>query len=131
MKAALFLLMSVLIASANAQSWGPALETGKAVKAEPVKKLPLKSPPKRRAVRAEPITMPAAPQVRSTVAVPTTVVPAPVVAVPPAPIPLTACDAAGNCRDASGRQLHGGVGNTLLDANGRTCVRQGAFVQCQ
>lgn len=136
------MLMAGAVAQAQEKavsSWGPSLygPNAAATAAAPAKQAPKVETPqrtpklaKRRPVRSEPITMPAAPQVRSTAAVPTTPVPAPVVAVPPAPIPLVGCDAAGNCRDAAGRQLQGGVGTTLLDANGRACVRHGAWVQC-
>jgi hypothetical protein len=142
--AIVFLLMAGSPVSAQekpAPAWGPTLDGSKPVAAAPVEKpvrpvidtpaRPQKPLPKRRSVRSEPITMPAAPRVRSTVAVPTTPVPPPVVAVPPAPIPAAGCDAAGNCRDASGQLLQGGVGNTLIDANGRSCIRHGAFIQCQ
>ena len=141
--AAIFLLLmagsTVSAQEKQAPSWGPSLDGSKAAPVAPgAKKVarpaveaparPQKPLPKRRAVRHEPFTMPAAPQVRTTVAIPTTPVPQPVVAVPPAPIPAV-CDAAG-CRDAPGQLMHGGVGNTLIDRNGRTCVRHGAFVQC-
>lgn len=49
--------------------------------------------------------------------------------VPSAPLPVNACDS-GGCRDASGMRHDGGVGNATLDANGRVCHRNGAFLQC-
>lgn len=48
--------------------------------------------------------------------------------VPSAPLPVNSCDS-GGCRDASGARYNG-VGNTTLDANGRICHRNGAFIQC-
>ena len=49
--------------------------------------------------------------------------------VPGAPLPVNSCDS-GGCRDASGMRHDGGVGNATLDANGRVCHRNGAFLQC-
>ncbi|KAB8041436.1 hypothetical protein [Janthinobacterium aquaticum] len=49
--------------------------------------------------------------------------------VPSAPRPIGACDA-GGCRDAAGARYNTGVGNQTLDANGRICHRNGAFIQC-
>lgn len=48
--------------------------------------------------------------------------------VPSAPLPVNSCDS-GGCRDAGGARYNG-VGNTTLDANGRICHRNGAFIQC-
>jgi len=69
---------------------------------------------------------------------PATQMPPPVIqyqAVPPAPStapsaprPIGACDA-GGCRDASGARYNG-TGNATLDAKGRICHRNGAFMQC-
>ncbi|MGK5079723.1 hypothetical protein [Janthinobacterium sp. HLX7-2] len=54
--------------------------------------------------------------------------PSPAVPMPRAPQPIGACDT-GGCRDASGARYNG-AGNATLDANGRICHRNGAFVQC-
>lgn len=57
-----------------------------------------------------------------------TVPPATHAPVPSMPLPVNSCDS-GGCRDASGMR-HDGVGNATLDANGRVCHRNGAFLQC-
>jgi len=49
--------------------------------------------------------------------------------VPGAPQPIGACDS-GGCRDAAGTRYNTGTGNQSLDANGRICHRNGAFIQC-
>ncbi len=54
--------------------------------------------------------------------------PSPAVPMPRAPQPIGACDT-GGCRDAAGARYNG-TGNATLDANGRICHRNGAFVQC-
>lgn len=43
-------------------------------------------------------------------------------------VPAGACDV-GGCRDAAGARYNG-AGNSTLDANGRICQRNGAFIQC-
>lgn len=43
-------------------------------------------------------------------------------------VPAGACDV-GGCRDSSGARYNG-AGNSTLDANGRICQRNGAFIQC-
>lgn len=48
---------------------------------------------------------------------------------PSSPRPLGACDS-GGCRDAAGARYNTGSGNQMLDANGRICHRNGAFIQC-
>lgn len=53
----------------------------------------------------------------------------PAAPVPTLPQPLGACDS-GGCRDAAGSRYNGGAGNATLDANGRICHRNGAFIQC-
>lgn len=58
-----------------------------------------------------------------------TVPPATHAPVPGMPLPVNSCDS-GGCRDASGMRHDGGVGNATLDANGRVCHRNGAFLQC-
>jgi hypothetical protein len=50
------------------------------------------------------------------------------VPMPRAPQPIGACDS-GGCRDAAGARYNG-AGNATLDANGRICHRNGAFIQC-
>ncbi|WP_332861315.1 hypothetical protein [Janthinobacterium svalbardensis] len=54
--------------------------------------------------------------------------PGPAVPMPRAPQPIGACDT-GGCRDAAGARYNG-AGNATLDANGRICHRNGAFIQC-
>ena len=54
--------------------------------------------------------------------------PGPAVPMPRAPQPIGACDT-GGCRDAAGARYNG-AGNATLDANGRICHRNGAFMQC-
>ena len=54
--------------------------------------------------------------------------PGPTVPMPGAPQPIGACDT-GGCRDAAGVRYNG-AGNATLDANGRICHRNGAFMQC-
>ena len=54
--------------------------------------------------------------------------PSPAVPMPRAPQPIGACDT-GGCRDAAGARYNG-AGNATLDANGRICHRNGAFIQC-
>lgn len=54
--------------------------------------------------------------------------PGPSVPMPSAPQPIGACDT-GGCRDAAGARYNG-AGNATLDANGRICHRNGAFMQC-
>ena len=54
--------------------------------------------------------------------------PSPAVPMPGAPQPIGACDT-GGCRDAAGARYNG-AGNATLDANGRICHRNGAFMQC-
>jgi hypothetical protein len=48
----------------------------------------------------------------------------------PAPaLPVNTCDP-GACRDAYGA-LHRSVGAATVDENGRVCIRNGAWLQCQ
>ena len=54
--------------------------------------------------------------------------PSPAVPMPRAPQPIGSCDT-GGCRDAAGARYNG-AGNATLDANGRICHRNGAFLQC-
>ena len=48
---------------------------------------------------------------------------------PPMPSQVNSCDG-GGCTDTSGARYTGGVGNTVLDQNGRSCTRTGTTVQC-
>ncbi|NML62094.1 hypothetical protein HHL21_13605 [Massilia sp. RP-1-19] len=48
---------------------------------------------------------------------------------PPMPSQINSCDG-GGCTDTSGARYTGGVGNTVLDQNGRSCTRTGTTVQC-
>ncbi|UQV45218.1 hypothetical protein KIV45_26655 [Janthinobacterium lividum] len=52
----------------------------------------------------------------------------PAVPMPRMPQPIGSCDT-GGCRDAAGARYNG-AGNATLDANGRICHRNGAFMQC-
>ena len=52
----------------------------------------------------------------------------PAVPMPSLPQPIGSCDT-GGCRDAAGARYNG-AGNATLDANGRICHRNGAFMQC-
>ena len=54
--------------------------------------------------------------------------PGPSMPMPGAPQPIGACDT-GGCRDAAGARYNG-AGNATLDASGRICHRNGAFMQC-
>ena len=54
--------------------------------------------------------------------------PSPAVPMPGLPQAIGSCDT-GGCRDASGARYNG-AGSATLDANGRICHRNGAFVQC-
>jgi hypothetical protein len=57
---------------------------------------------------------------------PSTVLPPPS---PPAPAQVNSC-LGGVCTDTSGARYTGGVGNTVLDQNGRNCTRSGTTIQC-
>ncbi len=48
---------------------------------------------------------------------------------PPAPQILQGCTGAG-CYAPGGERLNGGVGNTVLDAQGRPCIRATVTAQC-
>lgn len=75
---------------------------------------------------------------------PTLTVPAPAIGQPPAPtfgLPAAAlapppsgpvqlnCNSTG-CSDAAGTRYNGGIGNALIDSNGRSCTRVGTTAQC-
>jgi hypothetical protein len=123
------ILMSVfLCTNALAQQDQPAAPAAKAEK-------PAKPPPpdpkklhKRRAVVQQTYGMPAP-------AAPVDIYrpalnPPPSLGLPPAgPVILQGC-ASGVCSDPSGARLNGGVGTTLLDSKGRTCVQGPVAAQC-
>lgn len=48
---------------------------------------------------------------------------------PPMPAQVNSCDG-GGCTDTSAARYTGGVGNSVLDQNGRNCTRSGATIQC-
>lgn len=48
---------------------------------------------------------------------------------PPAPAPITSCDA-GGCWSSGGGRYQSGAGNTYFDNAGKLCQRQGAWMQC-
>ncbi len=47
----------------------------------------------------------------------------------PTPSAIIGCDS-GGCRDAGGARYNGGVGNAVIDRNGKLCTRDGAFLRC-
>ena len=55
--------------------------------------------------------------------------PTPALPRPSVPAQVNSCDG-GGCTDTSGSRYTGGVGNTVLDQNGRNCTRTGTLVQC-
>jgi hypothetical protein len=90
---------------------------------------PAKPPPRRRPVLQviepmRPIGSAAPEPYRPTVPLPSAI-PAPR---PPGPVQLN-CGAAG-CSDMNGNRYQGGVGNTLLDSQGRSCTQIGTTAQC-
>jgi hypothetical protein len=99
----------------------------------------LKKPlPKRRSVQQRIETMPASPPIvtdgyRPTLHPQPPRAPLPSVqaatGMPPAPAQINSCDG-GGCIDTSGARYNGGVGNTVLDSQGRNCTRTGVNVQC-
>ncbi len=92
---------------------------------EPCRPAPPVQP--RRAVEQVIGRMPAQRMAPPVVAIPP-LPPTPAVPMPSLPRPVGSCDA-GGCRDTSGARYNG-AGNATLDANGRICHRNGAFVQC-
>ena len=92
---------------------------------EPCRPAPPVQP--RRAVEQVIGRMPAQRMAPPVVAMPS-LPPTPAVPMPSLPQPLGSCDT-GGCRDTSGARYNG-AGNATLDANGRICHRNGAFVQC-
>ncbi len=56
--------------------------------------------------------------------------PVPALPSPSPPMPAQLNCGGGVCTDASGARYTGGIGNTVLDQNGRSCTRTGATVQC-
>ncbi|HEY0489689.1 MAG TPA: hypothetical protein VGD30_09280 [Telluria sp.] len=55
--------------------------------------------------------------------------PTPALPPPAAPAQVNSCDG-GGCTDTNGSRYTGGVGNTVLDQNGRNCTRTGTIIQC-
>ena len=92
---------------------------------EPCRPAPPVQP--RRAVEQVIGRMPAQRAVPPAVAMPP-LPPSPAIPMPGLPQPVGSCDS-GGCRDASGARYNG-TGNATLDANGRICHRNGAFIQC-
>ena len=126
------------IAQQKAQPDAPA----KAAEALPLKPDPskLKKPlVKRRAVHQRVDGMPTPPPIVTEGYRPTLTPRGPIVAgqpvpalpppSPPMPSQVNSCDA-GGCTDTSGARYTGGIGNTVLDQNGRSCTRSGTTVQC-
>lgn len=99
----------------------------------------LKKPlPKRRSVQQRIESMPASPPIVTDGYRPTLHPQPPrtpsasvqgVTGVAPAPAQINRCDG-GGCIDASGARYNGGVGNTVIDSQGRNCTRTGVNVQC-
>lgn len=48
---------------------------------------------------------------------------------PSPPAAVNSCDA-GGCTDTGGNRYGGGTGNVYLDRQGRTCLRNGNWLQC-
>ena len=85
---------------------------------------PAKKPPlKRRAVAQTIIEMPRPPVPNQ----PRPIVPLPVLPVAPGPVPLNHCDA-GGCSDSAGQRYE--PGQVTVTPQGKTCLRNGAWVQC-
>lgn len=105
---------------------GQAPRPDKAVRTDP----PAKPASKRRAVQQVITPSYRPPAVTPDIAVrPTFGLPAAAVpAQPGGPIQLN-CNATG-CTDASGMRYNSGVGNALIDANGRSCTLSGTTAQC-
>lgn len=137
-------ILSVALATAS----GGALAQEKAVEATGEHKaLPLKPDPsklkkpliKRRSVRQRVERMPTPAPIVTDGYRPTLTPRAPFIAgqvvpalpppSPPMPSQINSCDS-GGCTDTSGARYTGGVGNTVLDQNGRSCTRTGTTVQC-
>ncbi|MES2129593.1 MAG: hypothetical protein V4463_20165 [Pseudomonadota bacterium] len=82
-----------------------------------------KPPPKRRAVAQVIVPTP-----RIAMPLPQRpVLPLAVQPVPPGPVPLNHCDA-GGCTDTAGQRY--GPGPVTVTPQGKTCLRNGAWVQC-
>jgi hypothetical protein len=91
-----------------------------------------KGPPKRRSVQQIISRMPEPSRPVTDAYRPTLQPPAPgAMAAPPsaAPVQVNRCDA-GGCTDINGARYNGGVGNAVIDAQGRLCTRSGLTLQC-
>jgi hypothetical protein len=130
----LALLSSTVSAQPEPQSPAKAAAAKPPAKAKEAK--PVKPPPKRRAVwqvidPVRPIGSAAPEPYRPTLTPPAPTAPLPsAITAPPPPGPVQLnCGPAG-CSDMNGNRYQGGVGNTLLDGQGRTCTRMGTTAQC-
>ncbi|WP_147373890.1 hypothetical protein [Massilia cavernae] len=144
--AVVLLLAAGLPAGALASAPGPAEAAPAANKLKPDPKLLKKKPIKRRAVRQVvegvpriapppteaygPTLYPSARGNAVTGTLPQPMLPSPLATVqPPSPVQVNSC--IGNvCNDTSGTRYTGGVGNTVLDPQGRNCTRTGTTIQC-
>lgn len=135
-------LLAIGLATAGAGAQEPAAAPASAPEALPLKPDPsrLKKPlAKRRAVHQRIESMPAPAPVVTEVYRPTLTTRGPIISgqplpalpppSPPMPSQVNSCDG-GGCTDTSGARYTGGVGNTVLDQNGRSCTRSGTTVQC-
>ena len=131
------LVLALLSSTVSAQ---PAPQGAPEAAAKPPPKAkdgkPAKPPPRRRAVwqviePVRPIGSAVPEPYRPTLTPPAPTVPLPSAIAaprPPGPVQLN-CSAAG-CSDINGARYQGGIGNTLLDSQGRTCTRMGTTAQC-
>lgn len=109
----------------------------KALKKKPVKRRSarqvIESTPRIVAPATEaygPTLYPAAPRTAVTTTLPAPVLPSPSATLqPPPPAQVNSCIGNG-CNDTSGTRYTGGVGTTVLDPQGRNCIRTGATIQC-
>ncbi|MBZ2206802.1 hypothetical protein [Massilia soli] len=144
-------ILSVVLATASTGAAGqdkePAQAPAKASAAKASEALPLKPDPstlkkplvKRRAVHQRIDGMPTPPPIVTEGYRPTLTPRGPIVSgqpmpalpppAPPMPSQVNSCDG-GGCTDTGGARYTGGVGNTVLDQNGRNCTRSGTTVQC-
>lgn len=99
---------------------------------DPADRLPLaKKPLSRRSVQQVIGRMPESPPPPAVYGYRPTTVPGAAApsALPTGPLPVNTCDP-GGCRDASGTLHYGGVGSATIDANGRLCSQNGAWLVC-
>lgn len=134
----LIALLALLTCSTGMAQDAPAQAEQQALPLKPDPKLLKKPLPKRRSVQQRIETMPASPPIvtdgyRPTLHPQPPRAPLPGVqaatGMPPAPAQINSCDG-GGCIDTSGARYNGGVGNTVLDRQGRNCTRTGVNVQC-